>query len=119
MSLSSIMRKIVFIQLLIFTCSFVFAQTIIRLDNSRIVGQHLDTKINYLMKEASVSGMAISIFNDGKPIYYKVFGYKNVETTTPLQTSTNFYGASFSKAVFAVLVMKLVEEKVISLDKPL
>ncbi len=119
MSLSSTMRKIIVTQVLIFISAFVFGQTIVRLDNSRIVAHDLDTKINYLMKEASVSGIAISIFNEGKPIYHKAFGYKNVETKIPLQTSTNFYGASFSKAVFAVLVMKLVEEKIISLDKPL
>ncbi|HEU4861275.1 MAG TPA: serine hydrolase domain-containing protein [Chitinophagaceae bacterium] len=113
------MRKIIVTQVLIFISAFVFGQTIVRLDNSRIVAHDLDTKINYLMKEASVSGIAISIFNEGKPIYHKAFGYKNVETKIPLQTSTNFYGASFSKAVFAVLVMKLVEEKIISLDKPL
>ncbi len=71
------------------------------------------------MKEASVGGMAISIFNDGKPVYHKAFGYKDSRTNAPLQTTTNFYGASLSKSVFAVLVMKLVEEKIISLDKPL
>jgi serine-type D-Ala-D-Ala carboxypeptidase/endopeptidase len=119
MSLSSIMQKIVLIKLIIFISSFASAQTIVRLDNSRILTQQLDTKINQLMKEASVSGIAISIFNDGKPVYHKVFGYKNLETKTSLQTNTNFYGASFSKAVFAVLAMKLVEEKIISLDEPL
>lgn len=71
------------------------------------------------MKEASVTGMAISIFNDSRPVYHKVFGYKNSDTKVPLQTNTNFYGASLSKAVFAVLVMKLVEEKIINLDTPL
>lgn len=113
------MRKIVFTQLLIFISSFGFAQTIVRLDNSRITSQELDYKIEQLRTEASVSGIAISIFNDGKPVYHKVVGFKNLETKTPLQTNTNFYGASFSKAVFAVLVMKLKEEKIISLDKPL
>ena len=63
------------------------------------------------MKDASVTGMAVSIFNDNKPVYNKVFGYKSTETKAPLQLNTNFYGASLSKAVFAVLVMKLVEEK--------
>lgn len=71
------------------------------------------------MKEASVTGMAVSIFNDSKPVYHKVFGYKNSGTKAPLQTITNFYGASLSKAVFAVLVMKLVDEKIINLDVPL
>ena len=113
------MRKILFITVLLFISSFVFAQSIVRLDKSRITAQQLDPKIVQLMKEASVTGIAISIFNDNKPVYHKVFGYKNSETKAPLQTNTNFYGASLSKAVFAVMVMKLVEEKIISLDKPL
>ena len=36
-----------------------------------------------------------------------------------LDTNTVMYGASFSKAVFAFLTMKLVQEKTIELDKPL
>ena len=113
------MRKIIITLFVICQVFFAFAQTIVRLDNSRITAQQLDTKIGQLMKDASVTGMAISVFNDSKPVYHKVFGYKNSETKEPLQTNTNFYGASLSKAVFAVMVMKLVEEKIISLDKPL
>jgi serine-type D-Ala-D-Ala carboxypeptidase/endopeptidase len=113
------MRKIIFILLSIFVNSLVFSQTIVRLDNSQLSARQLDAKINQLMKDASVTGMAISIYNDNKPIYHKVFGYKNSAIKAPLQTNTNFYGASLSKAVFAVLVMKLVEEKIIDLDKPL
>ncbi len=60
-----------------------------------------------------------AVFNNNKPVYKKVFGYKRFDTKEPLQTNTNFYGASLSKSVFAVLVMKMVEEKVIELDKPL
>ena len=71
------------------------------------------------MKAAHVHGLAISIFNNNKPVYKKTFGYKNSTAKEPLQTNTNMYGASLSKAVFAVLVMKLVEEGVIDLDKPL
>ena len=113
------MRKIIFIVFYIFFTSFVFAQTVIRLDDSRVSANELDKKINQLMKDASVAGIAVSIFNDNKPVYNKVFGTKNTETKAPLQLNTNFYGASLSKAVFAVLVMKLVEEKIINLDKPL
>ena len=71
------------------------------------------------MKKASVTGIAIGLFNNGKPVYQKCFGYKNADTKVPLQVNTNFYGASLSKAVFAALVMKLVEEKIISLNTPL
>ena len=113
------MRKIILALFHIFLGHFVFAQTIYRIDDSRITAKELDSKIRELMKDASVTGIAVSIFNDGKPVYNKVYGYKSTETKAPLQPNTNFYGASLSKAVFAVLVMKLVEEKIISLDKPL
>jgi CubicO group peptidase (beta-lactamase class C family) len=63
--------------------------------------------------------MAITVFNNNEPVYKKAFGYSRADVQEPIKTSTNFYGASLSKAVFAVLVMKLVEEKFIDLDKPL
>ena len=113
------MKKIIISLIFIFTVLFLFAQNIKRLDNSSINTGQLDTKINQLMKDASLPGMAVTIYNDGKAAYQKLFGYKNAETKAPLQANTNIYGASLSKVVFAVLVMKLVEEKVISLDIPL
>lgn len=96
-----------------------FSQTITRLDNSEIRSTELETKIQQLMKDGNVHGLAITIFNENQPVYKKVFGYKRFDTKEPLQTNTNFYGASLSKSVFAVLVMKMVEERVIELDQPL
>src|SRR5687768_10481712 len=49
----------------------------------------------------------------------KTFGYKNVTTKEKISEHSNFYGASLSKSVFAVLVLKLVEEGKLDLDKPL
>lgn len=95
------------------------AQTITRLDNSKISSADLDKKIEVLRTNAQVHGLAITIFNNNQPVYKKTFGYKNNETKEPIKGSTNIYGASLSKAVFATLVMKLVEEGVIGLDKPL
>ena len=96
-----------------------FSQTVTRLDDSKISSAELDNKVQQLVKDGNVQGLAITVFNKNKPVYKKVFGYKRFDTKEPLQTNTNFYGASLSKAVFAVLVMKMVEEKVIELDKPL
>jgi len=96
-----------------------FSQTVTRLDDSKISSAELDNKVQQLMKDGNVQGLAITVFNENKPVYKKVFGYKRFDTKERLQTNTNFYGASLSKAVFAVLVMKMVEEKVIELDKPL
>ncbi|NTS39856.1 beta-lactamase family protein [Flavisolibacter sp. BT320] len=95
------------------------AQKIQRLDGSSLTAAQMDQVIERLQKAGNVHGMAISIFNGGKAVYKKTFGYSRVDTKTPLTPQTNLYGASLSKAVFAVLVMKLVEERILDLDKPL
>jgi CubicO group peptidase (beta-lactamase class C family) len=95
------------------------AQTITRLDGTTIRITELDKNIERLLKAANVHGIGISIFNRNEVVYKKTVGYKRADTKAPLLPTTNFYGASLSKAVFAVLVMKLVEEGVLDLDKPL
>ncbi|WP_281986998.1 serine hydrolase [Aquimarina aggregata] len=108
------------IGVLFFTsCSDTKIDTIERLDGTEISKDSLTNKINQLMNDAEVHGMAVSVFNDNKPIYQNTFGYKNVPKQLTLKDSTNIYGASLSKAVFSMLVMKLVENKVIDLDTPL
>ena len=100
---------------------FGFAQSnqIQKLDGSYISPAQLNNLINQLMTKAKVDGLSISILNDNKPVYVRSFGYKNKETKELLDTSTVLYAASFSKAVFAFLTMKLVQEGKIELDKPL
>ncbi|MBP6414788.1 MAG: beta-lactamase family protein, partial [Bacteroidia bacterium] len=96
-----------------------FGQHIIKLDETKFSAANLDIKIAKLMNAANVQGLAITIFNNNKPVYKKTFGYKNALTKEPIKNETNFYGASLSKPVFAVMVMKLVEKGIIDLDKPL
>src|SRR4030095_12482493 len=106
-------RSYLFLTVLIPTVSF--SQGITRLDGSKINLLELDRKVQQLMKDGKVHGLAITVFNHNRPLYKKVFGYKRFDTKEPLQTNTSIYGASLSKAVFAVLVMKMVEEKIIEL----
>ena len=94
-------------------------QAIIKLDKSKISFVALDNKIESLMKAGNVQGLAIAIFNNNESVYKKTFGYKSVDIKAPINTNSNIYGASLSKPVFAVMVMKLVEEGLLDLDKPL
>ena len=112
------MRKF-FLALLIFNISMASGQSIRRLDNTTITAATLDKKISGLMQAGTVHGLAIAIFNNNKVVYKKTFGYKNITTREPINEQSNFYGASLSKAVFAMLVLKLVEEGKLDLDKPL
>ena len=95
------------------------SSTIARLDGSTIDAASLTERIETLMRAASVHGLTVTIFNDARTVYSRAFGTADLQTGRPLRTETGIYGASLSKAVFAVLVMKLVERGVIDLDTPL
>ena len=103
----------------VFITQISIAQTIVALNKTKTTAAALDKKIEALVRDGNVHGLAVTIFNNNKPVYQKTFGYKRADTKEPIRGTTNIYGASLSKAVFGVLVMKLVEEGVLSLDKPL
>jgi CubicO group peptidase (beta-lactamase class C family) len=89
-----------------------------RLDGSAISSTEIESAVTRLMSAARVTGIAVAIINDSKIAYVKSFGFRNKEEQKPLSEQTVMRGASFTKAVFAYLVMQLVEEGVIDLDKP-
>ncbi len=101
------------------SCTTNKSQDIERIDGTKISKDSITQKINQLIDDANVHGMAIAIFNENQPVYQNVVGYKDFPKKLMLTDSTNIYGASLSKAVFSVLAMKLVEHKVIDLDTPL
>ncbi|HMQ50378.1 MAG TPA: serine hydrolase domain-containing protein [Saprospiraceae bacterium] len=99
--------------------TFVLGQTIKRIDGSKITADSLNAKIEYLMKAANVSGVAVAVFNNNQPVFSKTYGLANVQEHIPLEQSSVMYAASLAKMVFAYITMQLVQEKVIELDKPL
>ena len=111
--------KYIFFLFITIYASTAFGQSVNRIDGSKISVDSLDNKINYLMKHANVSGVAISIFNNNKPIYSKSFGYSNTLTKKLFKNNSVLVAASFSKMVFTYIVLQLVAEKIIDLDKPL
>ena len=113
-------KMIAFLVILIFSsCAPKAGREIERLDGSTISKDSVTQKINRLVSDAQVQGLAIAVFNNKQPVHQQVVGYKNYPKKILLTDSTNIYGASLSKAVFGVLVMKLVEENVIDPDTPL
>ena len=92
---------------------------ITRLDGSKIGTNKIDQIIVRLMDTANVQGLSIAILNKNKIKFIKSFGYKNKKEKQLLDTSTVLYAASFSKAVFAFLTLKLVQENLLHLDTPL
>jgi CubicO group peptidase (beta-lactamase class C family) len=116
----------IFISVLLFTAIILCTQSLPaqqtsfkKLDGTRLKSAAADSIITHLMQSARVTGLCISVLNDNEPVYTKAFGFKNNLTKEVLDTATVLYAASLSKAVFAFLVMQLVEERIIDLDKPL
>lgn len=76
-----------------------------------------DREIAALMEEEQVPGLALAIVESGKVVYKKAYGYREVETKTPLNNETVMYGASLTKFVFSAFVMQLVDEGKLDLDR--
>ncbi|MBN1137519.1 MAG: serine hydrolase [Anaerolineae bacterium] len=90
-----------------------------RLDGSSVPTAELETFIEQTMAKADVAGLSCAIITDGQVVYQKAFGDADRSTGARADEETVFSAASFSKPVFAYLVMLLAEEGVIDLDKPL
>ncbi len=89
-----------------------------RLDDSSITSAQIDDTVTRLMRAAEVPGVGIAIFNGGKVAYLKAYGFRDKEKNLPLTADSVLTAASFTKVAFAYMVMQLIQEKVIDLDKP-
>lgn len=72
-----------------------------------------------LMKSSSVSALSVAVVQEGRVVFERVLGRVGDKTGRPADANTVFRAASLSKPVFSYLVMKLVDEGLISLDQPL
>lgn len=84
-----------------------------------IPSEELVRELPRLMRVAGVPGAAIAVVDRGKLAWSRTFGVKNILTRDPVQENTLFEAASMTKPVFAYVVMRLVDEKRLDLDKPL
>jgi len=70
------------------------------------------------MASAHVTGVGLAVFHDGKIAYLHAYGLRDTEKSLPLTPESIMTSASLSKAAFATVVMRLVQEHVLALDKP-
>lgn len=78
----------------------------------------LDSLINYLSDKNQIMG-SVSINQDGKDVYQKAFGYRDVELRIQANPSTLYRIGSISKTYTAAVVMQLIEEDKLQLDTKL
>lgn len=85
--------------------------------NMALRGEALGARIEALMAREQVVGMAVAVVERGEITHIGAYGYRNRENALPLETDTIMYGASVTKAAFAYMVMQLVDEGRLDLDR--
>jgi CubicO group peptidase (beta-lactamase class C family) len=79
----------------------------------------IDNVFNELVNSKKIPGAVMLIARNGKIVYFKSFGYSDVEKNTPLKKDDIFRIASQSKAITSLAVMMLFEEGKFLLDEPI
>lgn len=103
---------------LVLICASLSAQTIRRLDGTAISAGEIDATVTHLLQAAEVPGIGIAIFNDNKIAYLKTYGLRDKEKNLPLTPDSVMTAASLTKSAFATMVVELVRQGVVDLDKP-
>jgi len=94
------------------------AQTVVRgFDGNPVSAERIDREATRMMAAARVQGLAMAVIDDGKVVWVRSWGLRNVEKNLPLHTDTILYGASLTKFAFAYMVMQLVDEGTLDLDR--
>lgn len=84
--------------------------------NDTLRGKALDQRVEQLMQAAHVPGMALGIIENGKVVYLRAYGFRDVSQQLPLTTDTVMYAASMTKAAFGYSVMSLVDSGKLDMD---
>ena len=78
--------------------------------------QQTTQAITDVLQEFQAVGISAAVVKDGKIVYNKSIGYKDLETKTPLGNEDIMRIASISKSFTATSLLQLVDKGVISLD---
>src|SRR5690348_16731046 len=105
--------------LLCTACASVSTPRLARLDGHSLTPTQIDADVARLMAANDVKGLALALIRDSQVVYVHPYGMRDVERNIPLQTDTVMYGASLTKATFAYMVMQLVDEGRLDLDRPI
>lgn len=88
-------------------------------DRAKALLEGFDELVQTGMKEFQVPGLSIGIIADGRVVYAKAFGEREVETGALATTDTLFPIGSCTKAFTAFALGGLVEEGLLDWDQPI
>jgi CubicO group peptidase (beta-lactamase class C family) len=83
------------------------------------VARELDIRFDSLRRAQRIPGLAVVILRDTTILLARGFGFANVESQTPVTPGTPFNIASVTKPISAVVALRLAQDGVLDLDRPM
>ncbi len=90
-----------------------------RLDGTVIPFAEAEAFARATLEAKGVTGAQIAVIDRGKVVWKAAFGQRRLDPKLPMETSTNTWAASITKAVFTTYATRLAMRGEISLDVPL
>jgi len=76
----------------------------------------IDSLLSAAVKDHEIPGAVAYVKKDGQEVYHKAFGWRNMQSNTPLKKNDIFRMASMTKGLTAVAVLQLYERGLLFLD---
>ena len=115
------MRFLIFFSFLFFTCTSLPKQPIqpegLQRGDFSYAIQKANWNLEVLIQATKLQGLSVLVVDSQKELFYKGHGLEDGQKE--IDKNTKFFIGSVSKVITALLVLKLVEEKKIFLDKPI
>ncbi|WP_315818043.1 serine hydrolase domain-containing protein [Paraflavitalea speifideaquila] len=80
--------------------------------------EQLTKRLKAIVEAQKIAGLSVVVIKNRVIIYRNYFGVKNTSTNAPFTDSTVSYAASLTKPLFSYLFLKLVDQGIFELDKP-
>jgi CubicO group peptidase (beta-lactamase class C family) len=90
------------------------------LPKQKIISDDIDNIAEYIpavMQEAAIPGLAVAKVSGGKVTFLQAYGKANIESNELVTESTLFNIASISKPIMGVVLLQLVEQGKLELDR--
>jgi CubicO group peptidase (beta-lactamase class C family) len=95
------------------------SQAIQRPDGGSLLSTQIDSTVSQLMADAHVTGVGLAVFHHGGIAYLQAYGLRATAKGLPLTPDSVMTSASLSKAAFATVVMRVVQQGKVNLDRPI
>jgi CubicO group peptidase (beta-lactamase class C family) len=86
--------------------------------NALPTGEQIDAEVRRVMQDTGTRGLALAVIDDGTIVQVSVYGDRN-DAGDPLEPTSIMYAASLTKTAFAYMILQLVDDGIIDLDRPI